>query len=443
MKTIRACFFLCVGLLVLSASTLGQAPEGRDSLLKTAETDLRAKKYEAVIAACRRQLSASPGDYEFRFLLSRAYAFSNRWDEALDVLGGLLADNPKNTDVLIFQARIRLWKKEYEKAEAGWNRVLEIRPGDVEALTGLGDLAFVRGDDSLALIYYQQVIQVAPDSPAGYFGSSRVYKARGEFHQARSAMRTVMALDPKNPDYKNAWNTASLPVPNQFGFRYQYRVERFGDGRDDYINNQILFHFKVPRSIGSLIAKYNHTVRFGRSDTQFGLEIYPKLWTKSYGYIDIGYSPRAVHYPETTVLAELFFSLIPSTEMSLGVWHMNFTDNRVSLIVGSVGYYFGNYYTVFRGTYNPDPDKRSFSWTAQIKRFFTDQNYLYLGYGRGARPYEIITVQDLLIRPSWEFMAGLAWHFFGVIRLDVHFSTIQEEGGPRKDSLSISPGLRW
>ncbi len=443
MRNRRIVFAVGLVFCALTVPAFGQAPGSREALLQKASGDLRAGKYAAVIAACETQLGAAPGDYEFRFLLARACAFSDRWDKALGVLDSLLAENPKNTDVLIFQSRIRLWKKEYDKAEAGWRRVLDIRPNDVEALTGLGDLAFTREDLSGALTFYQHIIQIAPESAAGYFGSSRVFKARGEFQQARAAMQKVMALDPKNQDYKNAWNTAALPVPNQFGFRYQYRIERFADDRDDYLNNQLLFHFKVPKSLGSLIAKYNHTRRFGRSDTQIGLEIYPKLWKKSYAYIDFGYSPRALHYPETTILAEVFFSLIPSTEMSVGFWNMNFTDNRVSLVVGSLGYYFGNYYAVVRGTYNPDPEARSFSWTAQIKRYFTDQNYLYLGYGRGSRPYEIITLQDALIRSSWQFMAGLAWHFFDVIRLEIHFSTIQEEGGPRKDTLAVSPGLRW
>jgi len=40
-------------------------------------------------------------------------------------------------------------------------------------------------------------------------------------------------------------------------------------------------------------------------------------------------------------------------------------------------------------------------------------------------------------------MAGIAWHFFDVIRLEIHFSSIQEEGGLRKDTLAVSPGLRW
>jgi len=52
-----------------------------------------------------------------------------------------------------------------------------------------------------------------------------------------------------------------------------------------------------------MIVKYNHTKRFGRGDTQAGLEIYPKLWKKSYAYIDLGYSPRAIHYPRRTSLS--------------------------------------------------------------------------------------------------------------------------------------------
>jgi hypothetical protein len=108
-----------------------------------------------------------------------------------------------------------------------------------------------------------------------------------------------------------------------------------------------------------------------------------------------------------------------------------------------LGYYFGNYHAALRWYYNPDEQTRSFSWTAQVRRYFSDLNYVYLGYGRGSRPFEVITIQDLLIRRSWIFLSGITWYFWKKVNLDLHFSRIEEAIGPKRDTFFVTSGFRW
>lgn len=80
---------------------------------------------------------------------------------------------------------------------------------------------------------------------------------------------------------------------------------------------------------------------------------------------------------------------------------------------------------------------------AQIRRYFSDENYIYLGYGGGSRPFDIATVQDLLVHDSWIFLSGLVWYLWDKIRLELHFSRIEDANGPQRDTYFVTTGYRW
>jgi YaiO family outer membrane protein len=421
----------------------GQAGADRDAALKKASAALQSQGFAEAIKICKEQLSSTPDDYEFNFLLARAYSYSGDWENAQRAVDKLLANNPENTDVLLLGARLKFWRNDLRGAEEGYGRVLRLRPGDAEALMGLADVAAFEGRWNDALGIYQKIIQLHPEAAEAYFKLGRFYQGQGDYQKARENFQKAVSLDPANADYRNVLNAASARLPKRFELRYQYKIESFNDERDNYLSQQLLLQFQLPRKIGPLLLKYNHTQRFQEGDSQYGLEFYPKLWSKSYGYFDFGYSSQAIHYPRTSYLFELYQGLLTSAELSLGYWHLNFPDSSVSIYMGSSAYYFGNYYAVLRWYYNPGQENRSFSWMAQIRRYFSDENYIYLGYGGGSRPFEIMTVQDLWVQQSWIFLSGLAWYVLDKIRLEFHFSRIEDANGPRRNTFFVTTGYRW
>ncbi len=439
----RPCLILWLCLCFMAISARGQEGADRDAALKKASAALQSQSFAEAIKICREQLSSTPDDYEFGFLLARAYSYSGDWDNAQRTVDKLLANDPENTDVLLLGARLKFWRNDLRGAEEGYSRVLRLRPGDAEALMGLADLAAFEGRWNDALSIYQKTIQLHPEAAEAYFKLGRLYQGRGDYQKARENFRTAVSLDSANADYRNVLSAAAARLPKRYELRYQTMIESFNDGRKDYLSQQLVFQMQLPRKTGPLVFKYNHTRRFQEGDSQLGLEFYPKLGSKAYGYIDIGYSSQAVHYPRSSYLLEMYQGLLTSAELSFGYRRLNFPAESLSLFMGSFAYYFGNYYAVLRWYYKPGEEARALSWFAQVRRYFAYQNFIYLGYGRGSRPFDIVAVQDLLIHDSGIFLSGLVWYLWDKIRLELHFSRIEDANGPRRDTFFATTGFRW
>lgn len=439
----RFCFILWLCFCVMTIGARGQERLDRDAALKKASAALSSQSFSEAIKICLEQLTSAPDDYELNFLLARAYSYSGDWENGQRTVDKILAKHPDNTDVLLLGARLKFWKKDNRGAEEGFARVLRLKPDDAEALMGLADLAAFEGRWNDALNIYQKIIQLYPEAAEAYFKLGRFYQGQGDYQKARENFQMAASLDPANADFRNVLNAASARFPKRYELRYQTMIECFNDGRKDYLSQQLVFQFELPRKIGPLLLKYNHTRRFQEGDSQVGLEFYPKLGSKAYGYFDFGYSSQALHYPRSSYLFELYQGLLTSAELSFGYRRMNFPTESLSLFMGSFATYFGNYYAVWRWYYKPGEETRALSWFAQLRRYFAGQNFIYLGYGRGSRPFDIVTVQDLLVHDSWIFLSGLVWYLWDKIRVELHFSRIEDANGPRRDTFFITTGYRW
>jgi YaiO family outer membrane protein len=404
---------------------------------------LKSEDYQTAINLCQSQLESEPDNYEFNFILSRAYAYSRQWEKASNLLNRMLEIYPQNLDLLLFRSRIHAWKGEYDKADSGFNDVLSIEPENKEAMIGRAEIASWKKEFANAREKYGKILQLYPDDPDIHFRIGRVYLWDGNYSDARYHYRMACELDPEKVEYQRALKNAHPEFVNNYELRYQYQNMGFSDNRSNYIGHQLVFSVKISQDIGSLHLKYNQTQRYGELDSQFGIELYPFLWKNAYGYIDLNFSPEAVHYPRASYLFEVYQSFSRGAEISLGYRRMNFENEAVSVYLGSVGYYVGNYYPYLRWYYTPEDEGNSFSWIANVRRYFTKDSYLALGYGQGSRYFDIITIEDILARKSWIFLAELDWYFFERIRLKIQFTHQAEKDRPTRNAIFVATGYRW
>jgi YaiO family outer membrane protein len=404
---------------------------------------LKAGDYQTAINICQSHLDSEPDDYEFNFILARAYAFSGERSTALGLLERILELYPQNMDLMLFRSRVLAWEGHYDKAEAGYEEVLRIDAENTEAMIGLAELKSWQNKYADAIEEYHKVLGFEPDNQDIHFRIGRVYQWEGNFAKAKHFFLKACELDPGNAEYRRALKSAYPIFTKNHELRYQYKNEGFSDERGNYIDHNIVFSIKISPDIGSLNLTYSQTRRFGAKDSQFGIELYPHLWKKAYGYVDLNYSFEAVHYPRTSYLFEVYQSLLHAAEISLGYRRMNFGNEVVSVYLGSVGYYMGNYYPFVRWYYTPEDKGTNFSWFANVRRYFTKDNYLALGYGQGSRPFDIITIEDFLVKKSWIFLAEWDWYFFERIHLKIQFSHRREKDGPTRNALFVATGYRW
>jgi YaiO family outer membrane protein len=414
--------------------------------LSTKEKALQALKgqdYTAVITICLDRLTSEPDNYDFNFILVQAYAYSGQRDKALDLLEKMLGISPGNLDLLLFRSRIQSWNRDFAKAESGYKKVLEADPENIEAMTGLAEITSWKNEYGQAIQKYQGILQTDPDNADIYFRIGRVHQWEGNYQKAKENYQKAVQLDPKDENFRQALKNAHPVFNKNYELRYQYMNENFSDGRQNYIDHFLYFSMRVSPEIGTLQLKYNQTERLTQRDVQYGFEFYPHLWRKAYGYFDFSYSPKAVHFPRTSYLFELYQALPPSIEVSLGYRRMNFEDKGVSIYLGSVGYYVGNYYPCLHWYYAPEDIGAGFSWIANVRRYFSDDSYVALGYGQGSRPFEIVTIEDISVTKSWILLAEWDWYFLKSIRLKVQYMHRSEEDGPARNSIFVATGYRW
>jgi tetratricopeptide (TPR) repeat protein len=108
---------------------LSSLAEALIALLPTEEEEDTAGKTDAQGGAAAKPTAAVPGE-DFRVLLQQGHQAKGKGD--------------------------------LETAKERYRRVLELNPGDIEATTGLGDVARFRGESSAAFQYYESVIRENP-----------------------------------------------------------------------------------------------------------------------------------------------------------------------------------------------------------------------------------------------------------------------------------------
>lgn len=435
-KTASAFLVLLIGISPLMLIAGDNRPFDRaDRALKTGD-------YKDAITICLGLLESAPGDYDVNFLLAQAYARSGDRDRAMERLKKMGALFPKNSDIILFEARIYTQKGDYREALARYEEVLAFAPGNEEAVIGTGDIDARRREFGEARGIFEGVLARNPKSAEAWYHLGLLEQWQGNRGRARDDFEKAVALEPANEDYRVFLTEATPRLQRKFELRYGHEVEDWSDGRSDFQNDRLALNLDLPRNAGVLIVKYNQTYRFGETDHQFGLEAYPRLWSKAYGRFELVYATPAVAYPRMSYLAEVYQGFFSAAEASLGVWRLNFPGRAVTVALGSLGYYLGSYYPYVRFNYGSDEGRHAFSWVANVRRYFSAENYVYLGYGQGTRLLEDLTVQDLLPAPGDIFLAGVVWYVFRSIRLEAHYSRTSDPALTR-NTFQIATGYRW
>jgi YaiO family outer membrane protein len=415
---------------------------GDNRPLDRAQRALREKDYKSAITICLGELELRSADYDVNFLLAQAYSRAGRRDEALAVLLKMEGLFPRNSDVILFVARIRTGKGQYTQAMDRYREVLEFAPDNEEALVGTADIAARQRDYARALSILRQVLDKDPANADAYYHLGLVYQWQGNTGQARQNFEKAASLVPGNEDYRIVLTRATPRLQRKDEVRYGHEVESWNDGRPDFQNDRLAVHFDLPRDAGVLILKYNQTRRFGETDGQFGLESYPKLWTKAYGRFELGYGTRAVSFPRWSYLGEVYQGFLSAAEASFGVWGLKFPGKRVTVWLGSLGYYVGSFYPYVRMNSSDDAGNHQFSWIFNVRRYFSNENFVYAGYGQGSLLIDNPTATDLLAGRGRIYLAGVTWYVWKKVRIEAHFSRTTESSLARS-TFQITAGYRW
>lgn len=146
---------------------------------------------------------------------------------------------------------------------------------------------------------------------------------------------------------------------------------------------------------GSIIGRVNYADRFSISGAQMEADAYPRIDATTYAYLNVGYS-SAVIFPEWRFGGEIFKDLPHGWETSVGFRELRFENNPVTLVTGTVGKYFGNFWISARPFVRFKSSGNEASAGVTARKYFADADqFAGIRASYGSAPSDQITPDQL------------------------------------------------
>ena len=165
--------------------------------LKTKFEELKKKflekKNDEVIEECNNILKKNKIDV-FYNLLCLAHNNKGNFLEAIDVMKEALKQSPKNVDFLnnIGMSYANIYK--YKKAEAFYNKGLDIDKNNLHIMNNLANLKKDLDKSDEAVELYKKILFKQPDAMAAMYNLANLYNTMGEFDKSKKLFLNMLKL---------------------------------------------------------------------------------------------------------------------------------------------------------------------------------------------------------------------------------------------------------
>jgi len=323
------------------------------------------------------------GNPDTAFKKARELAFNKQRKQAQDSLRFILTSYPDYLDIRSFLASTYSWDGAYKKARKEFAYVLKKNPKRktdwIAAINNelWGDTPFYGLE-----LATEALKQYPNDAEILYLKA----KAQENSKNPEEALVTLKFILENNPDYKKADNYKKSLINtlsyNSIGIRSS--VDLYSKDERDPMQYHT-FKYSRQTKLGSITAKVNFNRRFQKNGVQYEIDMYPKIIKGLYAYVSAGVSNTDL-FPSVRYGAELYKSLPKSFEISLGFRGLKYTQTT-TIYTGSVGWYTGNSYWLFRTYVTPGDAGSSKSGTLNYRKYRSDaDNYFSIAAGIGFSP---------------------------------------------------------
>jgi predicted CXXCH cytochrome family protein len=103
---------------------------------------------------------------------------------------------PDDVAVVMLLAKVHTAQGEWGKARSGYEKVLSIHPGHLEALIGSADAARHLEGLGAELLFLKKAIEVEPDRADLHFRAGKIYQERGQLQEAVAEFSKAVRIDP-------------------------------------------------------------------------------------------------------------------------------------------------------------------------------------------------------------------------------------------------------
>ncbi len=307
------------------------------------------------------------------FFQAQDLAFEQERSAARELCRQILEINPDYHDASILMARTLAWEQRYDEAAEILEEVIQKSPSNRSALMAITDIHAWAGNYREAIDYLDKVIVSDPNNPDLLFRKAQMLNELGEYQPTVILLHQILDIDPTHRDAKELLSTIEVGrLKNFVGVGY----------RGDYFemaNSWHLFYAEYGRrtnAFGTVISRVNVADRFGNTGLQFEVDAYPSLGPGTYMYLNAGYSPHDKLFPTFRAGLEVFQKLPSAWEASAGLRLLNFSENDLLILTGSISKYYRQYYFSFRPFFtfaSNTPSSQSYFFT--IRRYFSSPDH--------------------------------------------------------------------
>lgn len=198
---LKALFLFVLGALVFSGSACTPAlpPQEKASGSFTDAQNLydqgKSTEAEKILLALKIK---KPSDVPTHFLLGRIYKDTNRPDQAIEELEGVVNLNSHNAKAYAFLARLYQSKGMFDQALAAALQAKKLEPEAGSVYNILGTVYFGKGDYEQAVQNYERALSYQQDSAWVYNNLGLVYIQLKKWPQAEAQLKKAIEKDSEN-----------------------------------------------------------------------------------------------------------------------------------------------------------------------------------------------------------------------------------------------------
>ncbi|MDJ0918300.1 MAG: tetratricopeptide repeat protein [Woeseiaceae bacterium] len=175
-----------------------------DPMFAEALGDLSVRQYLSGDLAAARDRASQALRNSYRLstrsefvLKANRYIFDGDYDRGQRVLDIWTEVEPNSTralQVIAQFSRMRGTSESLDKAQAAYNRLLELRPNDYSIYRQKADIELQIGNYEEAIAHLSRYLEFVPDSGAGYTQLAGLYLAQGELDASQAALEDAAIL---------------------------------------------------------------------------------------------------------------------------------------------------------------------------------------------------------------------------------------------------------
>ncbi|PYS28411.1 MAG: hypothetical protein DMG11_12750 [Acidobacteria bacterium] len=372
---------------------------------------------------------------------------AQRFAEARVLYRQLAAEDPLNSDHLIWVGRISGWMGDYDTGSAALDTVLEREPRNTDALIAKAYLFLHQRRYSSAQALLDRAQAIVPESVDLRMALARNMFYQGRVKEAREQVEKVLAAEPSNSE-AGQLNAQIDAQPRVYRFEMS-----LGFGQDR-------FSFASPATVESISAGYTGTAtraaliyegwnKFGDVSHRGGITLTHRfarsVWLRGGAII----APGALAVAREDYSGGLSANVRPRIVTGGDYRYLRFASSRVHVASPSMEYYFERPVWVQAALFTAwtDDNVPGHSRIA-TQSFGVRYNHqiaplvLHAGYARGNESYSALSIDRLGRFRANTFIGGVDFKPVSSLTFGTFYSYQRRDSGSTQNSFGISLTVR-